>query len=173
LVATAGLLCTLTVGHLFLTPITRADNGSQNKLFLNRPGNAQTVVAAVAEAVEAVNMSARLMLGDTVAVAEVAVAGVIEAVSTPSTASVQYGTAVAAQSLGSLAPAQCRVMCCQKLKGSGIPTAVASVVDDTQAAVAAVDVAWAGMCVPEPGRIVSVVSMLVGEPGTVDGAVVR
>jgi hypothetical protein len=64
-------------------------------------------------------------------------------------------------------------MCYQKPRGSGTPTAVASVVDDTKAAVAAEDVAWAGSCVLELGCMANVVSMLVGEPGTVDGTVAR
>jgi hypothetical protein len=161
------------VGHLSLTLLTQADNGLRGSFFLNRPGNAQTVVAVAAEVVEVASMLARLMLGDKVGVVEAALGGVIEAASTQSTASVQCGTAVAAQRLGSLAPAQCRVMYCQKLKGSGTLTAVASVVGDTQAAVAAEDVVWVGKCVPEPGHMANVVSMLVGEPGTVDGAVAR
>jgi hypothetical protein len=171
--ARAALLCTWTIGHLSPAPITQADNGLQSKVFLNRPGNAQPLVAVVAEAVEAVNMSDRLMLGDRVAAVEAAVAGAIEAVSTPSIASVQCGIAAAARSLESLVQAQCREMCYQKPRGSGTPTAVASVVDDTKAAVAAEDVAWAGSCVLELGCMANVVSMLVGEPGTVDGTVAR
>jgi hypothetical protein len=166
-------LYTLTIGHLSLAYITQPDNGSPNKLFPNRPGNAQTIAAAVAEAVEAVNMSARLILGDRMAVVEAAVAGAIEAVSTLSIASVQYGIAAAARSLVSLAQAQYREMCYQKPRDSGTQTVVASVVGDTKAAVAAEDAAWAGSCVLEPGCMANVVSMLVGEPGTVDGAVAR
>jgi hypothetical protein len=166
-------LCTLTIGHFSPVPITQAGNGLRSKVFLNRPGNARPLVAVVAEAVEAVNMSGRLMLGDRVAVVEAGVAGAIEAVSTLLIAWVQCGIAAAARSLESLVRAQCREMCYQKPRGSGTPSAVASVVDDTRAAVAAGDVAWAGSCVLEPGCMANVVSMLVGEPDTVGGAVAR
>jgi hypothetical protein len=154
-------------------PITQAGNGLRSKLFLNRPGNAQPIVAVVAEAVEAVNMSARLKLCGRVAAVEAAVASAIEAVSTLSIASVRCGIAAAARSLESLVQAQCREMCYQRPRGSGTPSAVASVVGDTKAAVAVEDAAWAGSCVLEPGCMANVVSMLVGEPGTVDGAVAR